>query len=125
VGVKLKFFFPEVQTEVEGELFATPLAQKIAEILPYQTRVNTWGKEIYFSIPVKSSLQTPQEVVERGDIAYWPEGACLCLFFGPTPISTASEIRPASLVEVVGRTSAYHALEKVPSGCSLKVEKLA
>ncbi|MDK2897418.1 MAG: uncharacterized protein PWP04_1538 [Candidatus Atribacteria bacterium] len=122
--IKIKFSFSEVQTEVEGELFSTSLAQKIADILPYETRVNTWGKEIYFSIPVKSSIQTPQETVERGDIAYWPEGACLCLFFGPTPISAASEIRPASPVEVVGRISSYHALEKVPSGCSVKVEKL-
>jgi len=38
-----------------------------------------------------------------GDIAYWPPGNAFCIFFGPTPASTGSEIRPASAVNVVGK----------------------
>jgi hypothetical protein len=44
-----------------------------------------------------------KEVVELGDIAYWPPGNAFCIFFGPTPASNGSEIRPASAVNVVGR----------------------
>ncbi len=41
-----------------------------------------------------------------GDIAYWPQGRCLCVFFGPTPASRGPAPVPASPVAVVGRTGA-------------------
>ena len=47
-------------------------------------------------------MADPRETVNLGDFGYWPEGRCFCIFFGPTPVSAKSEIRPASSVEVIG-----------------------
>jgi len=119
---KILFEFPDQGIRIEAELLQSKLAEKLTGILPYQTRVNTWGEEIYFAIPLKSDIEKPQETVAKGDVAYWPEGACLCLFFGPTPISSGEEIRPASAVEVVGKiSSGYEALKKVVSGSKVSI----
>ncbi|MCM8829618.1 MAG: cyclophilin-like fold protein [Candidatus Omnitrophica bacterium] len=109
---------------VKGVLRATPLAEKIYNKLPFTSKVNLWGKEIYFEIPVSSGIDSPVEEVEKGDIAYWPEGRCLCLFFGPTPISKGEKPIPASAVEIVGKiTSDYTELEKVRPGEKITMEK--
>ena len=78
-------------------------ASAIWEALPIEARGSTWGDEIYFSIPVRLSEENGKEVVELGDIAYWPPGTAFCIFFGPTPASHGDEIRPASAVNVVGK----------------------
>jgi len=89
---------------LEAVLDDTPTAQAIASALPIQTAFNTWGDEIYFRIPVEAELdETAREVVELGDLGYWPPGNALCIFFGLTPMSKGEEIRPASEVNLVGR----------------------
>jgi hypothetical protein len=89
---------------MEAELHDTPTAQEIAMALPISTSFNTWGDEIYFSIPVTSELDDKcREVVELGELGYWPPGKAFCIFFGQTPMSRAGEIRPASAVNIVGR----------------------
>jgi hypothetical protein len=92
------------KTTVDGRLSSTECAQKISASLPVTAEVNTWGEEIYFEIPVDFPLDaTRAEVVNRGDIGYWPPGRALCLFFGKTPASRGDEIRPASAVNIVGK----------------------
>jgi len=109
---------------VNGEMEDSALAGRIYDALPFNVRASTWGKEIYFEIPVDSDIETPVSEVEKGDIAYWPEGRCLCLFFGPTPMSRGEKPIPASAVEVVGKmVSDYKGLEKVRSGEKVLVEK--
>ena len=98
---KIKIITSEVQ--MEAELNQTETAKAIWEKLPIEGRVNTWGEEIYFEIPVNKEKEEAVEVVKEGDIAYWPEGRCFCIFFGKTPISTETQIRPASPVNLVGR----------------------
>src|SRR4030042_5816859 len=89
---------------VEGELLETRLAQKIFEALPLEGMGNTWGQEIYFSIPLEAQAEHPRKVVQIGDLAYWPPGNAFCLFYGRTPISgSEEEILPASEVGVVGK----------------------
>ena len=89
---------------MEAELHETLTAQKIAAALPLRTSFNTWGDEIYFAIPVDAALDdSAQEVVELGDLGYWPPGKALCIFFGQTPVSQPDKIRPASAVNVVGK----------------------
>jgi hypothetical protein len=89
---------------MEAELNDTPTAKKIAEALPIKTSFNTWGDEIYFSIPVTASAdKTAQEVVEAGDLGYWPPGKAFCIFFGQTPASQAGKIMPASAVNMIGK----------------------
>ena len=91
----------EVQAELSEENPRT--ARAIWEALPIEARANTWGDEIYFSIPVDVGAENPKEIVEMGDLGYWPPGNAFCIFFGPTPASRGDEIRPASTVNVVGR----------------------
>ncbi len=89
---------------MDAELNETPTAQKVAEALPIKSSFNTWGDEIYFSIPVKAGLEPgAKAVVELGDIGYWPQGAAFCIFFGQTPMSSPGEIVPASPVNVIGK----------------------
>ena len=65
--------------------------------------MNTWGDEIYFSIPVKIRLESGQEIVDFGDLGYWPPGNAFCIFFGQTPMSNKDEIRAASAVIIFGK----------------------
>ncbi|MBN1445737.1 MAG: hypothetical protein JW957_06490 [Candidatus Omnitrophica bacterium] len=110
---------------VKGEMKESSLAGRIYDALPFNVRASTWGKEIYFEIPVKSAIENPVNEVEKGDIAYWPEGRCLCLFFGPTPMSDGEKPIPASTVEVVGKmVPDYKELEKVKSGEKVSVERV-
>ena len=78
-------------------------ADELWASLPITARAQTWGDEIYFSIPVSvEEAADSQETVEMGAVAYWPPGSALCLFWGPTPMSAPGEIRPASAVNVMG-----------------------
>ena len=89
---------------ITGELNQTLTAKKIAAALPFHTTFNTWGDEIYFSIPVETDLEeTAVEEVQMGDLGYWPPGKAFCIFFGPTPMSTDGKIVPASAVNIVGK----------------------
>ncbi|MBI2659367.1 hypothetical protein HYX05_04700 [Candidatus Woesearchaeota archaeon] len=87
-----------------AELKNTPTARAIYEVLPIEGSANRWGDEIYLVIPVNLDLENDaKEIVSEGDIAYWPEGSCFCIFWGKTPASKGNEIRAASKVNVFGR----------------------
>jgi hypothetical protein len=73
---------------------------------------------------VKAAAKSPRETVDMGDLAYWPPGSAFCIFFGPTPMSRGSEIRPASAVNVFGRIDGdARAFALVCSGTTVKVER--
>ena len=94
------------EVALEAELNDTATAAKIGEALPVRSSFNTWGDEIYFSIPVDAELDdSAREVVEIGDLGYWPPGSAFCIFFGLTPVSEPGRIMPASAVNVVGKVS--------------------
>jgi len=91
--------------EVKAELNNSQTAQLIYEKLPLKSKVNLWGEEIYFDIPVKTDLENGfvKDIVSVGDLGYWPEGPSFCIFFGLTPISKKGEIRPASKINLIGK----------------------
>ena len=101
MGKKIRIIAGKV--EAEAELNDTRTAQAIWEALPIEGRINLWGDEIYFSIPLSLGLEAGQELVSIGDLGYWPDGNAFCIFFGPTPVSRGDEIRPASPVTVFGK----------------------
>lgn len=88
-------------------------------------RANTWGDEIYFTIPVQiDEAPDAQATVSLGDLGYWAPGSAMCIFFGPTPMSRGSEIRPASPVNLFGRINGDATVfRSVRSGESILVEK--
>ena len=108
--------------EVSAELNDTDAAEAVWSALPFSVSGNTWGDEIYFRIPVAAKSEDLQEVVDFGDLAYWPPGSAFCIFFGPTPASRGDEIRPASPVAVIGRiTGDAVQLRQFPPGATVTV----
>ena len=101
-------------------------ANQLWESLPITGRVQIWGDEIYFSIPLNVEEELgSQETVQAGTVAYWPPGSALCLFWGPTPISAPGEIRPASAVNVVGiLDNDPNLLAQVLSEAEIIIEKI-
>ncbi len=111
---------------LEAELNDTFTAQAIRNILPLTAAANTWGDEIYFSMPVTLELENGQDLVEMGDLGYWPPGRAFCIFFGTTPASQGDEIRPASAVTVVGKVAGdATTLKQVDSGEKVTIEDAA
>ena len=88
---------------LEAELNDTFTAKAISNILPITAAAFTWGDEIYFSMPITLELENGQEVVDLGDLGYWPPGGAFCIFYGLTPASQGDEIRPASAVTIIGK----------------------
>ncbi|MBI4381993.1 MAG: hypothetical protein HY574_12490 [candidate division NC10 bacterium] len=113
------------QVSATAVLHQSPTAAAIWSALPIEARANTWGDEIYFSIPVKAALEKDaQEVVQLGDLGYWPPGTAFCIFFGPTPTSHGDEIRPASAVNIVGKVQGDpKAFKQVADGAKIVIER--
>lgn len=103
--------------ELEAWLNETKTATKVFEALPITSTLNTWGDEVYFTIPVDAKPEDAKELVSLGDIGYWPPGKAMCIFFGKTPISRGDEIRPASAVNIIGKAEGdLKLLKKVKDG---------
>ncbi len=81
----------------------TKTSFSILNSLPIKSELNKWGNEIYFSIPVYAKLENGVEILEIGDVAYWPPGKAVCIFFGKTPASTSEKPQAVSPVTVIGR----------------------
>ena len=109
----------------EAELLSTSTAEALWDALPLESACNIWGDEIYFTIPLSHGLeQDARETVEEGDLGFWPQGPAFCIFFGPTPISTGNEIKPASAVNIFGKIIGDATVFKqVPSDTPVRVEK--
>ena len=109
----------------EASLINTSTADAIWNVLPLESTCNLWGDEIYFTVPLSHKLEKEAcEIVEKGDLAYWPQGPAFCIFFGPTPISKGDEIRPASAVNVFGKVIGDPTIFKqVSSDAPVRVEK--
>lgn len=104
---KIKVLFPDIDREISIELDdsrSPKTVQAILENLPIQVSVTRWGDELYTE---KTQIIAEEEDAKREvnflDVAYWPEGNALCLFYGPTPISKDGQILAYSPVNIVGR----------------------
>ena len=90
-------------TAFKAEINDSPGGQEFLNLLPLTIRLSRWGDEYYgdcgASVEEDSSAR---EVMEVGEIALWPPGNALCLFFGPTPVSTDNRPRAASPVVPIG-----------------------
>lgn len=100
-------------------------ADAVWNALPLEAQANTWGEEIYFGIPVRlDEADDAGDVVEMGDLAYWPPGHAFCIFFGCTPASQGSEPRAASAVNVFGKVEGDATVfTGIPSGSKITIEK--
>ena len=78
-------------------------SRAILDSLPLRYKISKWGDEIYFQIPLDLVEENSKQEVEIGDLGYWPQGKCFCIFFGKTPISKGNKPKAASPVNVFGR----------------------
>lgn len=123
---RIKLLF-EQAGEVLVELGAANprTVEAILESTPFESRAMLWGEEVYFKTPARVGEENSQETVQVGDVAYWPPGNAMCLFFGPTPVSRPGEIRPASPVNVIGKViSGLEVLRRVGEGEKVRVERV-
>ena len=107
----------------EALLDDSKTAAAIWNALPLSVAGQTWGDEIYFDIGLSIGAESPHETVQMGDLGYWPPGSAFCIFFGPTPASRGSEIRPASPVNVFGRIEGDATVfRRVRAGAAVRLE---
>ena len=119
---------PTIHISVDGirlvaKLDGSPTAREVLVALPLKGRANVWGQEIYFEIPVEIPLVADARAeVAVGDVAYWPQGRAMCLFFGPTPASVDKTPRAYSPVNRFGRVLGdATVLKKVIDGATVTV----
>ena len=106
--------------EAEGEFIrhlAPRTVDAIVRALPIEGRAALWKEEVYFEIPAKMGEEKAKPKVEKGDLAFWPMGSALCIFYG--------ESQPYSAVNIVGKvTKSLELFAKVKSGSVIRVERL-
>ncbi|MEJ2477204.1 MAG: cyclophilin-like fold protein [Desulfobacterales bacterium] len=110
---------------LEAELGTSATAVEILQALPFESIVNTWGDEIYFTIPVAVQQEHDARAeVDIGELAYWPMGKAFCIFFGPTPVSRDDKPRAYSPVNVFGRVLGdATALKGITNGARIRVNR--
>jgi hypothetical protein len=110
---------------LSAELDSSSTADAIWQALPLEGKSNVWGEEIYFAIPVElDTAPDARQVMEPGELAYWPGGSAFCIFFGPTPVSEGQEPRAYTHVNPFGRLQGdIDLLYEVSDGDRVRVER--
>jgi hypothetical protein len=110
--------------EAVGILEDTPTTKKLLGALPCSSSANTWGDEVYFSVPVRAELEADaREVVPAGTICFWVQGQSLAIPFGPTPASRGKECRLVTKVNVLGKLEGDpRVLDSVRDGDGIRIE---
>ena len=108
---KIEIVFKE--NKIEAVLNDTMTSKKLLKILPIKSEVNLWGNEVYFEIPIEAELENGRELMEIGNIAFWPSGNAFCIFFGPTPAGDGNQPRAISPVTVIGKIISEDGIEKL------------
>jgi hypothetical protein len=111
------------EVTLHARLYENETARQIYARLPILSSVNRWGEEIYFSIPLELELADDARVeMKIGELAYWPPGNAMCIFWGPTPASEGNEPRAASEVNPFGQVLGDASLlNGVDSGAEVRV----
>jgi len=103
---KILVSIPELEniTIELDDSFSPKTCKDILDSLPFSVNAHLWGEEIYTDeSPISQAEENAKALVDLNDVAYWPSGKAICLFFGPTPIGKKGEIKPYSPVNVVGK----------------------
>ncbi|MFX0162240.1 MAG: cyclophilin-like fold protein [Candidatus Hodarchaeota archaeon] len=102
----------------EGELVrhkAPRTIETIIKVLPARVRALVYlDSEIYFELPVSLGFEKPTRTIEVGDVAFWPQGNAMCIFF--------KKIEPAGPVNLLGKvTKGLELFEQVKLGTNITV----
>jgi hypothetical protein len=113
---RMRIVIEEAGIELTAELNDSATAAALWRVLPLESSAQTWGAEVYFSVPVQSTAEDPQATVTSGAVGYWPSGAAVCLFFGQQPVS------PVNLIGVLEGDP--NVLQGVQDGHVVRLEPL-
>ena len=82
----------------ECALYNTAAARNLVKVLPQELRLHRWGDEYFGELAnlIRHDGDAQRDVYEVGEVALWPDGNALCIFFGPTPASRNREPRMSS-----------------------------
>ena len=103
---KILVSIPELENIIIelDDAFSPKTCKDILDSLPFSVNAHVWGEEIYTDeSPISQAEENAKALVDLNDVAYWPNGKAICLFFGSTPIGKKGEIKPYSPVNVVGK----------------------
>jgi hypothetical protein len=93
---RLRISFAGAGVSLVAGLNESSSAAALWDALPVDGSAQTWGAEVYFSVPFDHDPEDPQATVETGTVGYWPPGSAVCLFFGQQPVSP---VNPLGTVE--------------------------
>ena len=104
----------------------TLTAKIIYDNLPIIGDSHKWGKEYYFYTNLKINMEkSARAIINKGEIAYWPNGNAIAIGYGTTPISVANEIRLADKCNIWGYSkSNLHQLDLCSDNDSILIEKI-
>ena len=111
MNIKIKI----MNMSINCKVMDTSTGKEIYSMLPIKSKVNTWGKEVYFYIP-KNTIKpekNAKEVFNLGEIAFWNQGNAIAIGFGPTPASKKDEIRLVSSANLWAKANNPHELMKL------------
>ena len=112
--------------EFELRLAASLAADVFSDALPLELEAKRWGDMFYGSVPADSLDLSAEGVssMQMGDLAYWPPGRALCIFFGSTPPSPGLTPQLGSSGVVLGRlTGNVSALRNLGSKTRIIIDK--
>lgn len=111
---------------LRAELNDSQTAKKFVSLLPLEFTMSRWGDEYYGDCGITSTLsKDARDVLEVGELAVWPTGNALCIFFGPTPASRGKEPRAVSPVNPAGKLiDSPEPLQRLGSSIRVRIEPL-
>ena len=85
--------------EAEGEFYRVKAPHSVEDVyyaLPVSGRAKIYeNAELYFLIDIQVKAEHPTFDVSEGDIAYWPMGKAICVFW--------DKVKPYSEVNIMGK----------------------
>jgi hypothetical protein len=114
---RMRILIKEAGVELTAVLNDSATAAALWRVLPLESSAQTWGDEVYFSVPLECRAEDPQATVASGTVGYWPPGKAVCLFFGQQPVS------PVNVIGVLAGDA--NLLEAVRDGQLVRLERLA
>tara|TARA_B100000989_G_scaffold274167_1_gene232825 strand:- start:885 stop:1256 length:372 start_codon:yes stop_codon:yes gene_type:complete len=100
-------------------------SRKIFEMSPCNS-INKWSNEHYLNFDINFPLESDaKSIIEYGDIVFWPDGKCIAIEYGPTPISQAQKFRLISKCNIWRKANCnLYEFEKFSRQEKVKIERL-
>ncbi len=110
---------------IEADLNNSDTSDLFYSALPKKITMQRWGDEYYGDCGIKvNAAKDARAEMEVGELAIWPDGNALCIFFGPTPASTDDKPRAISKVNPIGKISQdVSFLKDLPTSIQAEVQR--